>query len=266
MSFRYHRATDRITAGSWTLSTGTARAGYAATALDDADPSAPCWITGTSIALVRDFGTATAVGSVYLINHNFTNAAAVKVQMHTADSWATPDVSVTVTVPTAYGDGIAYNLVADMNVTKRYLRIVNSSANPVSIAIGEVLIYPSQRTLTKNVRLGFSQARERITSGASSKKGVSTVYDYGSVARSLRGTVPSSGADFDDLCALEADARGASRPFVVVLSPGHTKARWAEPLYVRIAAPIAESPQELTEHIPVSLSLQELGFGELVGA
>ncbi len=278
MGFRYHLPSDRITAGSWSLTTGTARTLYPLTALDDADPSAPFWANETTVRLVRDFGTATRVDSVYLINHNFTNAATVKVQMHTANSWASPDLSVTLTIPAAHADGFGVNLNVDLasitthfsasDRTKRYLSIVNTVANAATVYIGEVLLFSSQRDVDRSLRFspGVSLLRQRLTSGTSSKRGVSTVYDYGSVERRISGVLPVSSTEFDELRTLEDDARGAARPFVVVVSPADATARWAEPMYVRLASTVTDPPQEHVDLIDVPVQLQELGFGEVLGA
>lgn len=274
-NFQYHRPTDRITAGTWSLSTGTARTGYEAAKVADSDPSLPCWITGTSIRLVNDFGSALRVDHVYLIAHNFVNAADVRVQMHTSSSWATPDVNVALTVPTAEVDGFAYNLHADVaaayptagNRTKQFLSIANLVANTASVYIGEIVIYGSVRNLSRNPSWTLTQPRRRLTGRSTSKRGVSTVYDYGSLERRLSGSWQASPTDFSDLRALEADAHSDALPFVVVLNPGSSTARDAEPLYVRLARTVTDATPQVYRRVFVAqMDLEELGRGELLGA
>lgn len=265
--FTYTRPSDRITAGSWAVATGTPRTGYPVTNLDDGDPSNPLWIASTSLAVVRDFGTATAVTAVDIIAHTLANSAALHVQMHTADSWATPDVNVAVTIPTPYEDGFTYHVRAMMGgASKRYLRIVNLSANPVSVAIGEVCIWSQTRTLSRGVQYAFLQQRHRLSSKQTSKRGVATKYDLGSIERVLQVTAPASDSDQDDLRSLEAAARGDVRPFSVVLAAGATKSRFAEPLFVTLEQSVTDAGYQHPSLSPVQLILKELGQGELVGA
>lgn len=273
--FTYHRASDRITAGTWSLSTGTARAGYLPAAVADSDPSAPCWITGTSIRLVNSFGSPIQVDHVYIFAHDFVNSADVRVQMHTSSSWATPDVNVALTVPTAYEDGFAYHLHADVaaayptpaNRTKAFLSIANLVANAATVYIGEIWIVGSVRTFSRSLNWNVVHPRQRLTSRSTSKRGVSTVYDYGSIERHLRGTFHPSPTDYTDLRALEADARGDALPFVVVLDAANTNPLYSEPLYVRLAKTITDTPPIAYRHaFAAQLDLEELGRGELLGA
>lgn len=272
--FTFSRPSDRVTSGSWALATGTARTGYGLTNLDDGDPSTPLWITGSSLSVVRDMGSATRVDAVDIFAHTFASGCDLRVQMHTSDSWGTPDVTLTPTIVTPYEDGFTYHIRADIatayptvgNRTKRYLRVANLSANSVTVAVGEICIWGLYRTLTRGVRYGFQQVRERLTSSQASKRGIQTVYDLGSVARMLHVDIPATDTDFDDLRALEASARGNARAFSVVFNQGHTKARFNEPLYVRLANRVSDAEYARPNVIPTTLMLQELGRGELVGA
>lgn len=271
--FTYTRYSDRVTSGSWTLATGTARSGYPLTNLDDGDPSAPLWIESTSLSVVRDMGSATRVDAVDIYAHTFATGCDLRVQLHTADSWGAPDASITVSIPTPHADGFTVHLRANFAAaysvsgrTKRYLRVANLSANGVSVAIGEVCIWGETRTLARGVRHFFLQPRQRLTSGQRSKRGVQTRYDYGSIERALIVEVPASDTDVDDLRALEVDARGDAQPFSVVLASDYTKARFAEPMLVRLTNSVGEAPYGHPTAMPVRLRFEELGCGELVGA
>lgn len=272
--FRYHRPSDRLT-GTWSIATGTARTGYGVANVQETtpDPSNPFWANETTIRIVCDLGSAMQVDHVYIFAHTLTNSAVPKVQLHTANSWATPDASVTLTVPAAYADGFAYHLDADFasaysagGRTKRYLSIVNTVANGVSVAIGEVWIVGSSRAFTRNVNWGLSQARRRLVSQQTSKRGVSTVYDMGTIERSLTADLLARAQDFIDARDLEADAHGNAKAFPIVLTPSGSDARQAEPMLVRFGAPVAEAAQPFSNAIPLHLVFEELGQGELVGA
>ena len=271
----YMRPTDRITAGAWTL-TGTARAGYPVTALDDGDPSAPVWITGNSIVLVRNMTAPTLVDGVTIHAHTLVNASVLKVQMHTADSWATPDVDITVTIPTAYRDGFSLDLFVNVkalypvaaNRTKQYLRVINTVANPVTVAIGEIAIWGAQRTFSRTFSVNglVPQDIEHLATKSTSKRGVSTVYDMGTKERRWTGVVMATQADLEDLLAWREDARGIVKPSVFVFQPGYSGARYAEPVFCRFASARVNPSFQWSELIPVTIELEELGRGELLGA
>jgi hypothetical protein len=272
-SFRYTRPSDRITAGSWTVATGSARSGYPVTNLDNGDPSDPFWANETTVRATRDFGTATRVDEVYIFGHNLDSTSALHVQMNATASWGGPTVDITASIPTAHLDGIPYAIRVDLaaavsvaNRTQQFLSIVNQSANSVSIAIGEVYMVGTQRELGRHVRYGFSQPRNRIVVNQPSKRGVSTRYDLGTVERKLIASIPGNDADYLDLLKLEEDGKSGLLPFVIVLAPQSPTVRWAEPLMVRQAAPISDAPYDHPAVFPVNFILDVLGEGELVSA
>lgn len=271
--FTYTRPSDRVTGISWTLDIGTARTDYGTANLADGDPSTPLWIESTSLALVGDMGSATLVSAIDIYAHTFDSTCDLRVQMHTSSSWGSPDATITPTLVAAHEDGFTYHIRADFAAvyaaggrTKRYFRIANLAANGVSVAIGEVCVWSQVRTLSRGVKYGFAQSRRRLTSAQASKRGVSTVYDFGSIERTLTVDVPASDTDQDDLRSLEASARGDARPFSVVLAAGASKSRFAEPLYVRLGESVTGTPYGHPTVTPVRLVLPEMGCGELVGA
>lgn len=274
-NFQYQRASDRLTTGSWSIPTGTVRTGYGLTNLDDRDPSTPLWITGTSLRIVKDFGAAQRIDEVNIYAHTFVNAANLRFQMHTADSWGTPDVDLGITIPTAYLDGFSYNLRVDVatlvpvaaNRTKRYVSIANLSANTVTCAIGEMWLSATQRSLVRNVRVrGAAQAVEHGATKSMSKRGVSTVYDMGFKHRGFIGTVMATQSDLEDVLVWREDSKSIVSPVVFVLNPGSSRNRHAEPVLVRVSSPVYAPTYEEPELIPVTLEFEELGRGELLGA
>ena len=273
-ALEYIRSSDRITAGTWSLTTGVERTGYLKESLDDGDPSQPLWITGTSIDLRRNFGAAQRVDVVYIHAHTLANAATLHLMMNAADAWGAPTVDITVTIPTPFEDSFTYNLRIDVATayptvgdrTKQYLRIVNNVANAVTIAIGEIVMSPTKRTLAAlSLQYGLVQQRQRQVAIQSSKRGVRTVYDYGSIERRLKGTFPAPAADLADLLTLETAAKFNASPFVITLDPASATTRYAEPWLVRLAAPISASPINAGQSL-VAFEAEELGQGELVGA
>lgn len=280
-NLRYHRATDRITP-TWSVatsySTAAVRTGYGTTQLSDSDPSSPCWVDQNLVQFNGDFTTPTLVSSVYIVGHNYSSSADLRFRMYSSSTLGTtsPQVEIAVTVPTPYGDGFTYDLNVDLTVSYpsssqrffRYMSVRNEAVNGATVAIGEIVAYPSRRTFTRPIKLGtLSQPRARITSSVSSKRGVLTVHDYGSVERSIVATVEANVQDFQDLRALEANAHCGVKPFVVVpVADDTTILQRAEPMYVRIASPIAGSVPQYDDLVPVRLELRELGKGEVIGA
>lgn len=272
MGVLYHRVSDRLT-GTWTSPTGTPRTGYGASNVQSGDPSTPYWVTGTSFRLVCDLGSAKQVDEVYVFGHNLSNSAGLHIQLNASNTWSGPDCDVAVTIPTPYEDGFTYNVRASFktayptagNRTKRYVSLYNASANAATCYIGEVWIATTTRTFS-GVRYGFSQLRTRIASPASSKKGVVTMYDYGSYNRSLSLEFPFTDAEYDDARSLEIDAHGPVYGFPIVLDDGNAKARFAEPMYVRFLSSLTNAPYQFTSQIPAKVELGELGIGSTLGA
>lgn len=77
-------------------------------------------VSGTTYVGI-DYGTATALVAVIL---DHINVASVKIQAHTADSWATPDYDTgAIAVSQDVWDG-RYKLYQTVSATKRYWRVV----------------------------------------------------------------------------------------------------------------------------------------------
>jgi hypothetical protein len=76
----------------------------------------------TSENIVFDLGSAVAIDSVVISNHNLTNAATIKFQMHTSDAWGAPDVDETLT----WREGHIVHYFT--SATKRYVRFTFADA------------------------------------------------------------------------------------------------------------------------------------------
>lgn len=97
------------------------------------------WRTGTSVALeavVFDLGSAQAVTSVIVLDHTLTAGdSLIKIQGHTSDSWATPDVDETLT----WSSGAIAKVFS--SASKRYWRFTfTKSAAGVSRDIGRIFL------------------------------------------------------------------------------------------------------------------------------
>jgi hypothetical protein len=99
------------------------------------------WRTGTSTAdewIVFDLGSAKAVSAVILLDHTLTAGdSAITLEGHTADSWATPAYSNTLT----YAASTIYEVFAAE--TYRYWRVKFTKASAgVSRDIGRIFLGP----------------------------------------------------------------------------------------------------------------------------
>mgnify|MGYP006921736606 CR=1 FL=1 len=94
MNYSLYR--DRLSA-TYTLSAGTARAGYPASAVGTFDPSEVCWITENEIALAVNLGSVLEVQAVFLFNHNFDEGTNVRLQA--------TGIDVPITIERAYLNG-----------------------------------------------------------------------------------------------------------------------------------------------------------------
>lgn len=97
------------------------------------------WRTGTSTALeaiVFDLGSAQSVTSVILLDHTLTASdTLIKVQGHTSDSWATPDVNETLT----WASGTIHKTFT--SASKRYWRVTfTKSAAGETRDIGRIFL------------------------------------------------------------------------------------------------------------------------------
>ena len=98
-----------------------------------ADGAAPL-----SANIVIDLGSAKAIQSLIIKNHNFSSSAVVKIQGNAANDWAAPAVDVTLTI----ADLITYFWTAEQEY--RYWRLLMTDASPVTtyLEIGRLFLGP----------------------------------------------------------------------------------------------------------------------------
>ncbi len=81
-----------------TITASSEASGYPVTSLGDYIVATKWRSTGDSDEWVKiDFGSAVSITDVTIIDHNFTNAATVKIQGNASDSWGSPSVDETIT-------------------------------------------------------------------------------------------------------------------------------------------------------------------------
>lgn len=136
-----------------TLTESSEDGNYPAEYVQDQDLAATWRTTGdTSENIVIDLGAAASVDCAAIFGHNLTASATIKIQGHTADSWASPDVDETITAAT-------YGLMHFFtSASKRYWRFTFADAsNPDGyIEIGRLMV-GANLTITKSFTRSFTE-------------------------------------------------------------------------------------------------------------
>lgn len=260
----YSRYSDRLEA-TYSLTTGTARAGYPASAVGSFDPSEICWANETEIALLANLGAALEVQAVFLFNHNFDAGTNVRLQA--------TGIDVPITIEPAYLNGFACDAWVNLaqvvpsavTRTKQNWTITNvGDANSRSVYIGEVWFAAVWRRLGPyTIGHTYKRGTEDISALSTSKRGVQTVYDMGTRARDLTGSVRTD--DVDTLLDWYDAQQGRVRPMVVVLDQDGATARDREPHLCRFASSRRELASIQHDALgDIAVAFQELGRGEVV--
>lgn len=184
----YQRRSDNV-ARTATITVGTGSAPseteYQPAALVDENPAKVAKINSTTGAWLIDHGSATDVQVAALIHHNFDAGADVKIQRNATDSWGSPTMSVSFTIPTWQGSGSTrwpINPWLDMTGQTgysgsgfRYTRIVVTS-NSQNLQLGQLWLGGTLRRFTRNVARGFDLTRSRGVTENVTSFGVETIY------------------------------------------------------------------------------------------
>jgi len=114
------------------------------------DPRLRCkWKTtgDSSENVVADLGSAQAVNCIAILNHNISSSVTnLRIQGHTSDSWADPDVNINLLDPVGDASYNAYNnkiiIWYSTSSSKRYWRVlIEDASNPDGyIEIGRIFL------------------------------------------------------------------------------------------------------------------------------
>lgn len=273
----YATIADRLDA-TWSLTLGTPRSDYPASALDTAgNPSAPVWIEEDEIELAGDLGTASELVAVFLFNHTFSEGLDVRFQAASAPLGASPAPSLSINdaipILAPYRNGFGCNAWIDLRLahvsalsrTFRYVSITNvGEPNDRSIGIGEIWIVSAWRALTPNdLQHNYRLPQEQLVSKQSSKKGVQMRYDTGSRTRRLGASCRISDLEQYDAVLDWIDGQyGIAQPMITILDPTSASRRIAEPRLVYFQDAVV-TPQSLLHNVAydIDVNFEELGFG-----
>ena len=205
-----------------TLSTGTADVENPLANLTDGDPAHPFMTTDSAgIRVVWDYTGPQRIDYVSMPMHGIPAGTLALFQMHTADSWGSPDLSGVFTIDT-FLDDFPRVQILDVTGVGGYLvggyRFASLFVPTHSVGItkiGDIEFWTQKRTLQYSLRVGVRAPRERLTVVHPRQDGGRFVYDRQLLNRMIVGSVREDIADWDKLEALYAAARGATKPFLV---------------------------------------------------
>lgn len=133
-----------------------------------------------------DFGSATALAAIALLNHNLTGCT---VLIEGADDSGMSVNKVTAKGVTVVSTTAPYNkdcLLQFVSVTKRYWRLTFAHSGTKTITLGEVLCIASITTLSRNYIYGFGESERYVLNRNSSRTGHTRSTFLGGPIRSKR--------------------------------------------------------------------------------
>lgn len=205
------------------VNSGTVDATYPAANLVDRILGKPAQLTTTTGSWVLDYGAAQRVDWVLLPMHNLIAGLEVRIQGNATDSWGTPTLNQTITIPTYRGDGFPVPcwqlLTGATGYTTggfRYWRLVVVGTNSAAVKVGEFLMFDQVRTLNPNISWGVQMPEDWPLIDNRTSAGIDNVYDYGTLARQLNGDLDTTDAGLAAVRAWWQSCRGKVRPFGLV--------------------------------------------------
>ena len=224
--FAYARPDDNLaslTGTTVTLETGTPDADYPIAQVGDGDVTKPGKIGGTTGRISFDFGAPVQVEAVAILHHNLVQGMEVNAELHTADTWGTPDFSFPMTMPTFGFDRFPDNPWVDLRGTspvRQFLSVEFATANSANIAIGEIVIVGTLRRFSQDVRPKRMDDEMHTMTELRTELGVSHITQLGTRFRSLTARFWLNNAnnadDPGDMRSLQRSARGRAKPFLVI--------------------------------------------------
>jgi len=244
-NLKYCRATDNV-AGDVDPVASAEDATYPAVNLKNGNPARPAKLTTTTGTFAWDFGAAQRVDAVALINHNLDAGLEVRIQGDDSADFGSLVVNTTITIPAWRADGFSVSPWLDLTGVSgytasglRYWRINVVGVNTANVAIGEVILGETLRTLEVNMSWNANEAEEHPIVEHRSDFGVSTIYDFGTFWRRLVGDLDTTDAGWASYQALAQAARVRARPFLILPDPDVNDAwlvRLAETRFARALA------------------------------
>lgn len=236
---------------------------YPPSYLANLNPAKPAKLTTTTGWFKFNFGADQRIDILGIIHHNLDEGLEVRLQGNATDSWVSPTVNELVPVPAYREDGYPLNLFLDVTLATNYStgglpwwRVLFVTANGEHIAIGEIWLGQTKRTLSPNISWGAVLTEERKIVEKSTDFGVTNIYDLGVTVRKVKGDLDSDDAQASAFWSWVRDARFRVRAFLVLINP-----ETDDPMLVRFLKPTQEVAQVVTDRNTIQIELLELGRG-----
>lgn len=216
-----------------TVTASAGDADFPASYLYDGNVAKPAKLTTTTGDWVFDFGAAQRIDLVAFGPHNLTAGLTnVLFQGNATDSWGSPTLSATITIPAYFEDGQSVNPWKDLTGVAgytsagfRYWRLRVGTANGAPIAIGEVALY-SEITSLRNFRIGVEDVLRIPAVVHSTLYEVDTVYHLGVARRQLVGDVVVKSSELSTLLTWYRGGAGRTQWHTMILEDDVNDARF----------------------------------------
>ena len=266
MATLYQRASDKVGGtATITVNTGTEDTDYPKANLVDGYVWQPAKLTTKTGSWVVNFGSAQRVDVASIAYHNLDGGLAVKLQANASDSWGSPTIDATFTIPGATADGKTSMPWLDVTgVTGyatggfQYWRLLVSGTNTSNVSVGELGLWTPKRTVGRGVRPSFKTQDEFREIRHETEYGVIHRYRLGVRRRHWTGTVTASQADLDDLRAWYRDAAAQAGPALWIPDSTVNDCYW-----VRLPAEGPDVTSQYPAYHEVQLDLVEESGGGL---
>jgi hypothetical protein len=217
----YNRWSDNLApSATITIETGTAAAGYDPSWIADFNASRPSKLNETSGAWLFDFGSAVQVEIAAIFHSNIEEGHAIHIQANATDSWGSPSLDVSITMPAWKAGGYPPNPWVDLRAVTgagayRFWRVMIPVANAVALSIGDVWLGSTVRTFNLQYEDKPTIGRPVIEHTTDYRK---LRFQLGFTSRKWTGTIPADNATRDAVIDWILDADG--RP--VLFIPEHS--------------------------------------------
>lgn len=203
-NFHYFHPTDNIASNAtWTTPTGTVDTSYPLANIYDfsyAKLANPTKLVGNTGVFLGNFGSAQRIDAV-MIWHNFDAGLAVSIQLNATDSWGTPSVTYSPTIPSKRADGYTKKIYKDLTGVSGYssggfqfIRVNVSGTNSVPIGL-KVMIFSGIRQTEFNIIHPIKWIENRVVVDMMTDGLIPWGYDLGSAARQIQAPMLATASD-----------------------------------------------------------------------
>lgn len=201
---------------------------YLPASLVDENPAKVAKIDSTHGAWKFDFnGVKTRVDIVGLFHHTFASTATVKIQGNDTDSWGSPSLNATITIPTWYSTGTtrAWPKNPWIDLTDGVSGYTSSgykfwrlavTGNDQDVHLGEIWMGSQIRRLDPNINWGLKQAVDKPIVENMTAFRVRTTYSRATAIWQQEGLLEATDSLRTALKNQWFDVDGPSHPFMLV--------------------------------------------------